>query len=87
MIRFQNLQLQISKKIPDEELRDIFLEAIREPLRTTLAVFNFKNQSIDQVIDKVLAMDQTHTGKNSMNMSTLHNNLPTMEELRFRQAV
>ena len=32
-------------------------------------------------------MDQTHTGKNSMNMSTLHNNLPTMEELYFLQAV
>ena len=50
-------------------------------------MFDIKNQSIDQVIDEALAMDQTHTGKNSMNMSTLHNNLPTMEELRFRQAV
>ena len=30
---FQNLQLQILKTIPDEELKDIFLEAIREPLR------------------------------------------------------
>ena len=87
VIRFQNLQLQILKRIPNEELKDIFLEAIREPLRTTLAVFDIKNQSIDQVIDEALAMDQTHTGKNSMNMSTLHNNLPTMEELRFRQAV
>ena len=87
VIRFQNLQLQISKKILDEELKDIFLEAIREPLRTTLAVFNFKNQSIDQVIDKALAMDWTHKGKNSMNMSALHSNLPTMEDLCFRQAV
>ena len=84
---FQNLQLQISEKIPKEELKDIFLEAIREPLRTSLAVFDFKNQSIDQVIDKALAMDRTHTRKNSINMSVLHTNLPTMEELRFRQAV
>ena len=83
VIRFQNLQLQIPKKIPDAELKDIFLEAIREPLRTTLAVFDFKNQSIDQVIDKALAMDRTHTGKNSMNMSALHTNLPTMEEFCF----
>ena len=29
VIRFQSLQLQIAKKIPDVELKDIFLEAIR----------------------------------------------------------
>ena len=75
VIRFQNLQLQISKTIPDEELKDIFLEAIREPLRTTLVVFDFRNQSINQLIDKALAMDQTHKNKNTMNMSALHNNL------------
>ena len=86
VIRFQNLQLQISKTIPDEELKDIFLEAIREPLQTTLVVFDFRDQSIDQVIDKELAMDRTKN-KNSMNMSALHTNLPTMEELRFWQAV
>ena len=57
VIRFQNLQLQISKTILDEKLKDIFLKAIREPLRTTLAVFDFRTQSIDQVIDKALAMD------------------------------
>ena len=28
VIRFQILQLQIAKKIPDAELKDIFLEAI-----------------------------------------------------------
>ena len=87
MIQFNNLQLQISKTILDEELKDIFLEAIREPLRTTLALFDFRYQSIDQVIDKTLDMDQTHTNKISMNMSALHNNLPTLEELWFRQAI
>ena len=87
VIRLQNLQLQISKTIPDEELKDIFLEAIREPLRTTLALFDFRYQSIDQVIDKTLDMDQTHTNKISMNMSVLHDYLPIMEKLWFRQAV
>ena len=87
VIWFQNLQLQISKTIPDEELKDIFLEAIREPLQTILAVFNFRNQSIDQVIDKALLMDQTHKNKKSMDLSALNNNLPTLEESQFRQAV
>ena len=32
VIRFQSLQLQIAKKIPDAELKDIFLEAIQERL-------------------------------------------------------
>ena len=56
MIRFQNLQLQISRPIPDNELKDVFLEAIREPLRTTLKVFDFWNQNIEQVIDKAIDM-------------------------------
>ena len=43
VIRIQNLQLQISRPIPDHELKDIFLEAFREPLRRTLAVFDFRN--------------------------------------------
>ena len=81
MIQFNNLQLQISKTILDEELKDILLEEIWKPLRTTLVVFEFRNQSMDQVIDKALAMDRTHTNKISMNMSALHNNLPTLEEL------
>ena len=32
VICFQNLQLQILKTILDEELKDIFLESIQEPL-------------------------------------------------------
>ena len=52
-----------------------------------LAVFDFWNQSIDQVIDKALVMDRNHKNKKSMDMSALHHNLPTLEELQFRQAV
>ena len=87
VIRFQNLQLQISRPIPDHELKDIFLEAIREPLRTTLAVFDFRNQSIEQVIDKAIAMGRNPKNVRSMDMSALHHTLPTMEELQFRQAI
>ena len=87
VIRFQSLQLQIAKTIPDAELKDIFLEAIQEPLRITLAMFDFTDQTIDKVIDKALAMDRTHKRKPTINMTTLTNNLPSLEELRFRQAV
>ena len=51
VIRFQSSQLQIVKKIPDAELKEIFLEAIQEPLQTTLAVFDFTDQTIDKMID------------------------------------
>ena len=85
VIRFQNLQLQISRPIPDHELKDIFLEAIWEPLRTTLAVFDFWNQLIEQVIDKAIAMGRNRKNVRSMDMSALHHTLPTMEELQFRQ--
>ena len=87
VIRFQNLQLQISRPIPDNELKDVFLEAIREPLRTTLKVFDFRNQNIEQVIDKAIAMGRQPINVRSMDMSALNRTLPTMEELQFRQAV
>ena len=87
VIWFQSLQLQIAKKIPDAELKDILLEAIQEPLRTTLAVFNFSDQTIDKVIDKALVMDRRHKSKATINMNNLTNNFPSLEELRFRQAV
>ena len=87
VIRFQSLQLQIAKTIPDAELKEIFLEAIQELLRTTLAVFDFTNQTIDQVTDKSLAMDRTHKRKPTIYMTALTNNLPSLEELRFQQAL
>ena len=84
VIRFQNLQLQISRPILDNELKDVFLEAVREPLRTTLKVFGFRNQNIDQVIDKAIEIGQPSINVQSMDMSALHRTLPTMEELQFR---
>mgnify|MGYP007076080143 CR=1 FL=1 len=68
------------RPIPEEELTDIFLEAIREPLRTTLERFDFRNKSLEQEVDKALAMDQTHNN-NGMNMFVLRRTLPTLEEL------
>ena len=87
VICFQNLQLQISRPISDNELKDVFLEAIREPLRTTLKVFDFRNQNIKQVIDKAIAMGRPPINVRSMDMSALNHTLPTLEELQFRQTV
>ena len=87
VIRFQNLQLQISRPIPDNELKEVFLEAVKEPLRTTLKVFDFRNQTIEQVIDKAIEMGRPPVNVQSMDMSALQRTLPTIEELQFRQAV
>ena len=87
VIRFQNLRLQVARPIPEDELKDTLLAALREPLRTTLALFDFKNQSLEKEIDKALAMDRTQSN-NTMTMAALHRSLPAVEEeLRFRRAV
>ena len=81
VIRFQDLQLQTSRPITDNKLKDVFLEAIHEPLRTTLKMFDFGNQTIEQVIDKAISMGRTPINVRSMDMSALHHILPTLEEL------
>ena len=63
------------------------MEAIREPLQTTLVVFDSRNQSIEQVIDQVIAMGRNPKKIKCMDMSTLHHTLPTLEELQFQQAI
>ena len=67
-------------------MKDTFLSALRETLWTTLVVFDFKEQSLEQVIDKSLIMDKTQTS-NSMSMTSLQKSLPTLEDLRFGQAI
>ena len=52
----------------------------------TLVVFDFKDQSLEQVIDKALVLDKTQTS-NNMSITSLQKSLPTSEELRFRQAI
>ena len=83
IIWFQNMRRQLARQPPEEDVKETSLSALREPLRTTLAVFNFKEQSLEQVIDKALLMEKTQTS-NSMSMLS---DLPTTEELRFRQAI
>ena len=43
MIRFQNLRKQLTHSPTPEELTEIFLTGLREPLRTTLTAHNTAN--------------------------------------------
>ena len=69
IVRFQNLLRQLARPLHEEDVKETFLSALREPLRTMLAVFDFKDQSLEQVMDKALTMDKAKTG-NSMSLPT-----------------
>ena len=67
-------------------LKDAFLARLREPLSTTLALTDFSQHTIEQVVAHVLALDRAHHN-NSFSMCTLQTTLPTTEDTRFRQAL
>ena len=66
-----------------EELTEIFLTGLREPLRTTLQIMDLSGQPIEEVIRRVLRLDSAQ----SMSMASLQEALPTTEETRFKQAI
>ena len=51
VIRFQNLQSQLTWLPTEDEARETFLAALREPMRTTLTMLDFMGQTTDNVID------------------------------------
>ena len=84
MIRFQDLYRQLADDVSAHHISDTFLSSLREPLRTTLALTNFANQTIEQVIAHVLALDRTQQSTR-FSMSSLQSTLPQKDN-RFRQA-
>ena len=66
-----------------EELTEIFLIGLREPLWTILQVVDLIGQPIEEVIRRVLRVDSAQ----SMSMTLFQNALPTTEETRFRHVV
>ena len=60
IIRFQNLHSQWTRREapPKDEIKEIFLTALREPLQMTLAVLHFQTSMINQVNDRVLDIDR-----------------------------
>ena len=84
-IRFQDLYRQLVDDVSAHHIPDTFLSSLREPLRTTLTLTNFANQTIEQVIAHVLAIDQTQQNM-AFSMSSLQSSLP-QEDNRFHQAL
>ena len=63
---------------PIEELKETFLTTLQEQFWTTLAVVDFSEKMIEQVMDWVLVTDNTQTN-NNMSMAK-------DDEIQFRQA-
>ena len=84
-IRFQDLYRQVADDVSAQHIPDTFLSSLREPLRTTLALTNFANQTIKEVIARVLALDRSQHGA-AFSMTSLQNALP-QENNCFRQAL
>ena len=74
-IRFEDFYRQVTDDVSTQHIPDTFLSSLREPLRTTLALTNFANQTIEQVIARVLALDWTQHDA-SFSMTSLQNALP-----------
>ena len=60
-------------------LKDMFLVGLHEPLRTTLALTDFSQHTIEQVVTFVLALDRAHHN-NSFAMGILQTALAMTEE-------
>ena len=67
VIRFQSLRRQLTRSPTPEELTEIFLTGLREPLRTTLQLMDLTGQPIEEVIKRVLRLNSAQ----SMSMSAL----------------
>ena len=82
-IRFQNLRKQLTRSPTMEELTELFLTKLWEPLRITLAVADLTGKPIEDVISRVLRLDSAQ----SMSMTSLQCALLDEEETSFRKAV
>ena len=67
IIRFQNLRKQLTCSPTPEELTKTFLTVLREPVYTTLAVVDLTRKPIEDVISRVLRLDNAQ----SMSMKNL----------------
>ena len=86
VLHFQELYRQVAGDVSANHLTDTFLAGLREPLRTTLAVTDFSQNTIEQVIARILALTRTHKSS-FFAMGTLQAALPTPEETQFRHAI
>ena len=80
IIRFQTLHNQWTREPPEDEVKAVFFAAFREPLRIMCGFLDFRTNTVDQVIDRVLEMDKSSS---FMSLGMLHRALPKEEDLRF----
>ena len=83
VIRFQNLQKQLTRSPTPEELTETFLTALRETLPMTLAVVDLTGKGIEDIIRRFLLLDSAQ----SMSMNIRQRVLQTEEDTRFHQAI
>ena len=83
---FQDLYQQHSQDVSVNNLKDTFLAGLREPLRMMLALTDFSQQTIEQVVARVLALNRAHHSR-SFAIGTLQTSLPMTEETQFQQAL
>ena len=67
-------------------IKDTFLAGLQEHLHTTLALIDFSQQTIEQVVAHVLAIDRAQH-KTSFSMGSPQNALPPQEETQLQQAL
>ena len=82
IIRFQNLRRLLAHQHPKDYVKETFLLALIELLRTTLLVLDYKDPLVEQVIDKALLMDKTQASDSKL-MVLLQKSLPTPEDCSF----
>ena len=93
-IRFLDLYCQLAQDVSAHHIPNTFLAGLREPLQTTLALTDFPQQTIKQVITRVLAIDQTQDNRSfsmreatKLSHSTREPPLPTSSNARPAQAL
>ena len=85
-IRFQDLYCQLAQDVSANHLKNTFLAGLREPLRTTLALTDLSQKTIEQVVAHVLALERAQNST-SFSMGSLQTAFPTHEETQFWQAL
>ena len=82
IIRFHHLWKQLTRPLLEEDLKETFLTTLQELLRTTMVVLDFKSDTLEEVINRVLDPNCSQN-VHVITMGMLQCALPNEEELRF----
>ena len=85
-LHFQILWRKLESVPTEDEAHEIFLAALRRPIRTTLNNKSVKGETTDMVIEQALQLELDEE-EEAFSMSSLRQTLPQDEECHFRQAI